>query len=68
MVKGKKSAPGRASFLATAVTKTEVPPTLTITAPEAWRAISPVSRVTVSCPNWNVLLMGVTLFLLRLFG
>ena len=39
---------------------TTVPSHETITAPPAWRAISPVSRVTVWLPYWKDLLIFAT--------
>src|SRR3990167_779313 len=39
-----------------------VPSHETITAPPAWRAISPVSRVTVWLPYWKLLLIFATLW------
>jgi hypothetical protein len=38
---------------------------LTSTAPEAWRAISPVSMTTVLSPHWKVL---VTLLKMDMFS
>jgi hypothetical protein len=43
-----------AFFAATTVASTTVSAMLTTTAPLAWRAISPVSSVTVCEPHWNV--------------
>src|SRR5882757_10165761 len=37
---------------------------LTMTAPPAWRAISPVSRVTVCWPHWNVLVTLLNMLML----
>jgi hypothetical protein len=42
-------------LLATTVASTTVSSMLTSTAPAAWRAISPVSMVTVLSPHWKVL-------------
>jgi hypothetical protein len=64
-VSGKKSWPGLASFLATTVARTTVSSIETTTAPLDWRAISPVSRVTVCWPHWNVL---VTLLKMLMSG
>ena len=47
---------------ATAVHSTTVPSQDTITAPPAWRAISPVSRVTVWLPYWKDLLIFATVW------
>ena len=47
-------------FAATAVTSSTVPSQETMTAPPAWRAISPVSRVTVRLPYWKLLVTFAT--------
>jgi hypothetical protein len=44
-----------AFFAPTTVASTTVSSMFTSTAPEAWRAISPVSSVTVWEPHWKVL-------------
>src|SRR5690625_6945995 len=54
--------PGRAVLLPTTVASSTVSSTVTSTAPDAWRAISPVSSVTVCGPYWNDL---VTLLNIR---
>src|SRR6478736_5861449 len=46
-VRGKKSAPSRAELAAVAVTRTTVSPRRTVTAPPAWPASLPVSKVRV---------------------
>src|SRR5690606_13567528 len=51
--------PSLAYLRLTAVTSTTVSDMLTTTAASAWRAISPVSSVTVWAPYWNDFLMGV---------
>src|SRR3546814_1293404 len=58
---GKKSCPSRCDLAATAVTSSTVPSHLTMTAPPAWRAISPVSSVTSWLPYWKVLVIFATL-------
>src|SRR6056297_3520786 len=51
--------PSAAYLRPTAVTSTTVSAMVTTTAASAWRAISPVSSVTVWAPYWNDFLMGV---------
>jgi hypothetical protein len=50
---------------ATTVASTTVSSMFTSTAPEAWRAISPVSMMTVLSPHWKVL---VTLLKMLMFS
>ena len=52
---GKKSWSSLTSFLPTTETNTEVSSIEAITAQVAWRAMVPVSKVTVCWPNWKVL-------------
>jgi hypothetical protein len=65
-VRGKKSRPGVAVDFATAVTNTTVSPMETRTAPSAWRAISPVSMVTVLDPYGKDLLTTLKLYFLEM--
>ncbi len=51
---GNQSCPGFGLRAATTVASTTVSSMLTSTAPVAWRAISPVSIVTVCLPQVNV--------------
>src|SRR5690606_26168865 len=57
-----------ASVLATTVASTTVSSMLTSTAPVAWRAISPVSMVTVCGPHWKVLLTLLNMLMASSLG